>query len=473
MTYALSDSLSLPEQAWLRKYAILGNSGSGKSYAAGVLVEEFLQPADRSQSVPVVVIDPVGVWWGLRLSKSGKRDSGIDIPILGGMHADVALPGELSPSPFGTDAGAVIGETLAKAAGSAILDVSILDGASQRRLITDFAIAYFDTMARHRHPCHVVIDEAQLFLPEQAGGGDMRMIGAFDKLTRLGRNHGIGHTLISQRPQSVRKASLNLANVLIAFALPGTHERKAIRDWVNDVGATEDGVSAADLLDRLASLETGDGLLWSPSWLKTITPIRTRTKRTFDASSGVDEDADVGTNPKQLKSAALIQALTQAMSAEHTADPDTLKRRIRDRDRTIGELRSRLAELTPGKGHCFSAMCGWSIDWSGDASNEPIVNQNGPSVHKRASRVHKGGKKRTKRKPAKKCGRRGRNVPGEILGVLEQADGKNVHLQDLAKAVKLKHTSSHFRRQLRKLRDDGRIQKIGRFHIALVTRGPS
>ena len=65
--------------------AFLGRTGSGKTFAVTKLVEEMLDA--RAQ---VIVLDPVGVWWGLRLLADGKSP-GIPITIFGGLHGDVPL----------------------------------------------------------------------------------------------------------------------------------------------------------------------------------------------------------------------------------------------------------------------------------------------------------------------------------------------------------------------------------------------
>ena len=62
--------------------------GSGKTTTGVVLTEEMVKPG-----LPVVVFDPVGVWWGLRASADGK---GIGLPVLiaGGYQGDVPLAAE-------------------------------------------------------------------------------------------------------------------------------------------------------------------------------------------------------------------------------------------------------------------------------------------------------------------------------------------------------------------------------------------
>lgn len=60
----------IPDEALDDRLAFIGTSGSGKSYNAGGAVERVLSKGGR-----VVTIDPLGVWWGLRLLADGKTPS--------------------------------------------------------------------------------------------------------------------------------------------------------------------------------------------------------------------------------------------------------------------------------------------------------------------------------------------------------------------------------------------------------------
>lgn len=64
--------------------AIVGKTGSGKTYTAKGLVERLLEANRR-----VIVLDPTGAWWGLRSKADGGP--GFAIPVLGGEHGDVPL----------------------------------------------------------------------------------------------------------------------------------------------------------------------------------------------------------------------------------------------------------------------------------------------------------------------------------------------------------------------------------------------
>ena len=74
----------IPQDTLGDRLAFLGMAGSGKTYNAGVCVERLLLDNRRC-----VIIDPLGVWWGLRLRPNGKDASQFDVPIFGGDHGDL------------------------------------------------------------------------------------------------------------------------------------------------------------------------------------------------------------------------------------------------------------------------------------------------------------------------------------------------------------------------------------------------
>jgi Helicase HerA, central domain len=63
----IAADLTLPLDAITQKFAFLGRSGAGKTYGAGKFVEELLDAGAQ-----VVILDPVGNWFGLRLAADGK-----------------------------------------------------------------------------------------------------------------------------------------------------------------------------------------------------------------------------------------------------------------------------------------------------------------------------------------------------------------------------------------------------------------
>ena len=85
MKLKLAEDLALPLEAVTEVLAFLGRRGQGKSYAAQKLAELLYEAGAQ-----FVALDPVGIWYGLRLAADGKGP-GIPIPVLGGLHGDLPL----------------------------------------------------------------------------------------------------------------------------------------------------------------------------------------------------------------------------------------------------------------------------------------------------------------------------------------------------------------------------------------------
>src|SRR5271167_3038716 len=95
---------ALPADALDDRIAIVGTAGSGKTYAAKGFVERLLDIGAR-----VAIVDPLGVWWGLRASANGSA-AGYPVVVFGGRHADVPITAEM---------GSALGRMIAREAPSA------------------------------------------------------------------------------------------------------------------------------------------------------------------------------------------------------------------------------------------------------------------------------------------------------------------------------------------------------------------
>jgi hypothetical protein len=261
----LGPDTELPLDAVTQKLAWLGRTGSGKTYGASKLAEEMLE-ADAQ----VVVLDPVGVWWGLRLAADGQG-GGISIPVFGGLHGDVPL------EPTG---GAFMANLIVDRGISVVLDVSQFESdAAKARFAHEWADRFFFRKKAAPSAVHVFLEECQEFVPQEPMKGEERMLHAFQRIEKLGRNFGIGVSLISQRPQEVNKKALNQSECVFAFQMTGPQERAAIKKWVAEKGLDE------DVADALPRMEVGQAHVWSPQWLRVSAAIRIGRKRTFNASS--------------------------------------------------------------------------------------------------------------------------------------------------------------------------------------------
>jgi len=310
MTLSLSANLQLPVDAVTQTFGFLARRGAGKTYGASKLAEEM-----HGAGAQVVVLDPVGVWYGLRLAADGKS-KGIEIPVLGGLHGDIPLePG----------AGALVADLVVDRGISVVLDVSMFRKADRKRFATDFAEQLFHRKKSTRSPVHLFIEEAQVFVPQRAMGDEARMLGAFEDLVKLGRNFGIGVTLISQRPQAVNKDALNQTECLLVLQTNGSQERKALRDWIVD-----QGLDVGELIDSLPGLKRGEAWVWSPSWLGITKRIHISKKKTFNASA-TPELGHVQAAPRELEPLDLEQlrvSMKDVVAKATAQDPRALQRRV-------------------------------------------------------------------------------------------------------------------------------------------------
>lgn len=143
----IADDLALPLDTVTETIAILAKRGSGKTYTAAVLVEELV-----CHGQPVVVIDPIGVWWGLRSSADGTGP-GLPVAMIGGEHGDL---------PLTEHAGTRLAEVLVERRVPAVLDLSELSKSAARRFMADFMERLYHLT---RDPLHLVVDEAVASAP--------------------------------------------------------------------------------------------------------------------------------------------------------------------------------------------------------------------------------------------------------------------------------------------------------------------
>ena len=155
-----SPQVSLPTEALDDRIAIVGTAGSGKTYAAKGFVERLLESGAR-----VAIVDPLGVWWGLRASADGSAP-GYPVVVFGGRHADV---------PITSDMGAALGRMIAGEALVCVVDLSDLGSiAARRRFMAAFAEALHEA---NEEPLHLVLDEADLWAPQRPIKGWESLLG--------------------------------------------------------------------------------------------------------------------------------------------------------------------------------------------------------------------------------------------------------------------------------------------------------
>jgi hypothetical protein len=327
-TIRLADDLTMPLDAATETFGIFGVKGRGKTFTAAVLTEQFL-----AAGVPVVVIDPTGVHWGLRSSADGKRP-GFKITIAGGDHADV---------PLEETAGKLLAELVAAKRVPLLLDLSHFSKSAMRRFLTDFTETLY---LKNRHPLHIIADECDLYAPQRAYAGVERLLGAMEDVVRRGRVRGLGISLISQRPASVNTNVRSQVSTLILLGLTGTHDIKAVDEWVN---LHADPDTARTVKASLPALETGTAWVWSPQWLQILQQIHVNRRTTFDSSATpkVGETLIPPAEWATVDAAALSAEIAATVERGKADDPKVLKARIRELERELAKTQKPSVEKVP------------------------------------------------------------------------------------------------------------------------------
>ncbi len=285
----------VPQAALNEHIGIVGKTGSGKTFAAKGMVEALLAAGKR-----VCVLDPIGVWWGLRATADGEPS---DFPVIvaGGDHGDV---------PLHEDAGKQLGHIVATEALSWVVDTSDFSNAARHRFLQGFL---GEAYRSNRRPLYLVVDEADELAPQNPLPETRRVAGAMDRIVRRGRARGFRVTMITQRPAVVHKNVLTQIGTLVAMRLTGPQDRNALKAWVEGHADVDQG---KEVLGSLAALERGEGWIWSPG-LDVLERAVFPVISTFD-SSRTPEDDDELTVP--TLAAVDLGALAERLRPEEPED---------------------------------------------------------------------------------------------------------------------------------------------------------
>jgi hypothetical protein len=306
----------VPPAALEHHVAFLGKTGSGKSNAAKVIVEDSLDAGER-----VCILDPTGAWWGLRLGATGKP-SKYPVVIFGGLHGDV---------PIGREHGAAVAEVVATSSTPAVIDTRLMTVGERTQFFTAFAQTL---LRKNKGPLRLVVDEAHVFAP-QGRVADPRsgeMLHAANNLVSLGRSIGLRIMLISQRPAKLHKDSLTQVETLVAMRVIAPQDRKAVEDWIGDQADKDQG---KEIVASLPSLKTGDAWVWSPE-IGFLDRVHFPIARTYDSGKAPTGD-EGGPELQPLKLDEVNALLDQAAAELKANDPRYLKGEIARLQRELAE----------------------------------------------------------------------------------------------------------------------------------------
>ncbi|MCH8022242.1 MAG: type I restriction enzyme HsdR N-terminal domain-containing protein [Thaumarchaeota archaeon] len=213
---------------------LIGASGSGKSYALGVICEELMKI-----HLPFMLIDVEGEYFGLKVNGEAiwvGDDSQCDL-----------LWDSVDLEQLGRDA---------PNSAPLILDLSEAD--DPKRKLDLLLTSLYEEVSRRRTPYLIILEEADRFVPQI---GDRLQI--FDEIARRGRKRGLGLIVSTQRPSLVDKNLLSQCTTQIIGKL-------VIK---NDLHSVAQFFSGKGLPNQLTSLGLGffyvsGGLSQAPTCIK-------------------------------------------------------------------------------------------------------------------------------------------------------------------------------------------------------------
>lgn len=309
--------LELPLSVVTEKTSILAKTGAGKSNTAKVIVEGVL-----GAGAQVVILDPVGHWYGLR--------SMFPIPVIGGMMGDV---------PLDPHAGKLMARIAAESGHSMVLDVSLFDSDGEmQRFAYEFAEEFYKLKQRHPSAVLLVLEEADEFAPQDTRGANVaRMVGAFARIAKRGRGRGIGLLNVTLRSAALSKNVLNQSDTIVAMRTTAPLDIEAVREWVK----YQRVAGAEEVIPSLPGLETGEAWFWTPE-RAVLSKVRVSKAKSLDTSATPEVGVQVE-RPKALK-AIDLESLGEEMRAfaekAKADDPDELRRRLAAAERELAALRA-------------------------------------------------------------------------------------------------------------------------------------
>lgn len=220
----------------------LGIRGSGKSYAATKAAEELLD-----SDIPIIAIDPIGVWHNLKNGINGH--AGYQVVVIGGQHADL---------PLSEDTIVSMVKAALESRVSLVIDLKGVSSSNKSqwiRIVTDVIETLMELNDQYG-PRHVFIEEAAEFIPQKLNPGLYKVYSRIESMARMGRNVGLGYTLINARAEEIAKAIFELSEQVFVFRQAGKNSLKSIKDWLDYKGLKE-----MNIIPELPRLLTGE--CWS------------------------------------------------------------------------------------------------------------------------------------------------------------------------------------------------------------------
>ncbi|MBO66723.1 MAG: hypothetical protein CL398_00275 [Acidiferrobacteraceae bacterium] len=237
----LSEDIVFPAQAITEVLFVAGKRGSGKSWTAGVMMEEI-----QKLGLQFVCFDALDAHIGLGALPNVevlKPEMGRTIN-MAGLVNKLAQPGVRK---------------------SLVINLGHLPLAKQQELVADYCTSLLEAGPLFRDnnkPLMTFLEECQDLVPQVGRPA------SFDPIVRLckrGRAMGFGATLISQRPAGVNKEALSQASIYLVHNVINHRDLKALDDQLS---FGTDRKTIRRILSGITAAAKGECVCFAPEFFR-------------------------------------------------------------------------------------------------------------------------------------------------------------------------------------------------------------
>ena len=251
MKFRISDNLCIDTEAEVvrkqgLRIAIIGESGSGKSWTMAVFGEQAIQ-----QGLQVVFFDVHGEYFSF-------REVFENVLVIGGENADLPLNPDIIP---------VYMEAYRQGFS---LDFNLreylADEYEYGMLVEKILRALWKVQVNNPRPALWILEEAHLIAPQEKSRDVMRRVGLIKAIATGGRKFGILLLMGTQRPAELHKTPLSQCYIRFFGKLTERLDRKAVEDYLKPLKS-----------DLLKSLKTGQFYVYG--WYDQPVLVKVTSKR--------------------------------------------------------------------------------------------------------------------------------------------------------------------------------------------------
>jgi TolA-binding protein len=312
-----------------KQVGVFGRTGSGKSYTAGVLMEEIFE-----YDQPMVIVDPHGEYASLKVKPDGEAS---DYRVV--EYADLEFN---SAADRDLDLDSIDPLDLARPGQATVLNLRGVDTERQEDIVATLLDALFLARKRDRIPAtKVFLEEAHLFAPQRKN--EPRSV--IENIAKEGRKFGFTLTLISQRPSEIYA---NIRAQLQAFTIHKLTDDTDIKKIIKSAEGLDSSWGT-----QIQKLQTGEVLfvgdvIASP----TFVDVRERRTKHHEGSEGMFQTSDhardaAAVDDRQTELDEEVTTATVARLKERIDELETERDRLRERleQEQEGDTNERIAEL--------------------------------------------------------------------------------------------------------------------------------